>query len=184
MITVDGTETLESNELAQVQDDFENNVHHLTFYIPKGEQGLKGDPNGLGAYGERYSNSNQRFSVSANREIIIPLEQTGTALFVEYDSSYAIEIKKYGTYKIDYFLNIAPSSDTNYTVSVKVSGAKILGSDIRGEGKANSISSVNGSVIFGLTENDEVTLVITTDQNTDLIFDGTTNAKLSVMKLD
>lgn len=28
--------------MAEVQDDFENNVHHLTFYIPKGEAGLQG----------------------------------------------------------------------------------------------------------------------------------------------
>lgn len=31
---------------------------------------------------------------------------------------------------------------------------------------------------------DEVTLVITSEQETDLIFDGTTNAKLNVIKLD
>lgn len=34
-ITIDGTETIEPNELAEVQDDFESNIHHLTFYIPK-----------------------------------------------------------------------------------------------------------------------------------------------------
>ena len=38
-ITIDGTETIEPNELAEVQDDFESNIHHLTFYIPKGEKG-------------------------------------------------------------------------------------------------------------------------------------------------
>ena len=46
------------------------------------------------------------------------------------------------------------------------------------------ISSINGSTLFALTEDDEVTLVITTDQDTDLIFDGTINEKLSVIKLD
>ena len=46
------------------------------------------------------------------------------------------------------------------------------------------ISSINGSTLFALTEDDEVTLVITTDQDTDLIFDGTIHAKLSVIKLD
>ena len=46
------------------------------------------------------------------------------------------------------------------------------------------ISSINGSTLFTLTEDDEVTLVITTDQDTDLIFDGTINSKLSVIKLD
>lgn len=42
-ISVDGTETLEAGEEAQVMDDFENTVHHLTFYIPKGEKGEKGE---------------------------------------------------------------------------------------------------------------------------------------------
>lgn len=46
------------------------------------------------------------------------------------------------------------------------------------------ISSINGSTLFALAEDDEVTLVITTDQDTDLIFDGTINEKLSVIKLD
>lgn len=46
------------------------------------------------------------------------------------------------------------------------------------------ISSINGSTLFALTEDDEVTLDITTDQDTDLIFDGTINAKLSVIKQD
>lgn len=46
------------------------------------------------------------------------------------------------------------------------------------------ISSINGSTLFALAEDDEVTLVITTDQDTDLIFDGTINSKLSVIKLD
>lgn len=87
-------------------------------------------------------------------------------------------------YIIDYFFNIAPSFDTNYTVSVKVPEAKILVSDIRSEGKANSISRVNGSVIFELTENDEVTRVITKNQTIDLIFEEITNVKLNVMKLD
>ena len=36
VITIDGTETVEPNEEAQVQDDFDRNIHHLTFYIPKG----------------------------------------------------------------------------------------------------------------------------------------------------
>ena len=196
VITIDGTETIEPNELAEVQDDFENNVHHLTFYIPKGEAGLqgprgnkaflvlRGDPNGVGAYGERYSNSNQRISIKDNTETIIPFEETGPAIFIEYDTNYAIEIREFGMYQINYFLSIATSTDTNYVVSIKATGTKLPGSDIKVEGKANSISKVNGSVIFGLTEDDEITFVITSEQDTDLIFDGTTNAKLSVIKLD
>lgn len=193
VITIDGTETINPGEEASVQDDFEGLIHHLTFYIPKGEKGeqgiqgipgSKGDPNGIGAYGTRYSNSNQRFNVTAGTDTIIPLEQTGPAIFTSYDSSYAIEIKKTGIYRIDYFLNVIPSTDTNYTVSVKVEGTKVLASDIKGQAKANTINSVNGHVLFGLLENDEVTFIINTEQSTELIFDDTTNAKLTVMKLD
>lgn len=145
---------------------------------------LRGNPNGVGAYGERYFNSNQRISIKANAEAIIPLEETGPAIFIEYDTNYAIEIRKFGMYQIDYFLSIATSTDTNYVVSIKATGNKLPGSDIKVEGKANSISKVNGSVIFGLTEDDEITFVITSEQDTDLIFDGATNARLSVIKLD
>lgn len=81
-------------------------------------------------------------------------------------------------------MNSATSVDTNYVVSIKASGTKLPGSPIKGEGKVNSISSVTCSLLFSLAEGDEVTLVITSEQETDLIFDGTTNAKLSVIKLD
>lgn len=151
---------------------------------PQGVQGPKGDPGGLEAYGERYSNTNQRFNVTANSEIIIPLEQTGPAIFTDYDSSYAILIRRPGLYQISYFLSIATTVDTTYVVSIKASGTRLPGSNVKGEAKANSISKVNGSLLFSLFENDEVTFVITADQNTELIFDGTTNAKLTVVKLD
>lgn len=144
----------------------------------------RGEPNGIGAYAERYSISNQRFNISANREIIIPLEATGPAIFAEYNSSYAIIIKKYVTYQINYFLNVATSVDANYTISIKASGTKLLYSEIRGIGKANIINQVSGTLIFSLTEEDEITFVITSDQDAELIFDGTTVAKLSVIKLD
>lgn len=103
---------------------------------------------------------------------------------MDYDSSYALHIKYYGVYKINYFLNIATSVDVNYTVSIRISGTKLPGSEIKGEGKANTISSVSGTLIYSLTEDDEITLVIKTDSNAELIFDGTTNAKLSAIKLN
>lgn len=137
-ITIDGTQTVEPNEPAEVQDDFESNIHHLTFYILKGEtgpQGAKGDPNGVGAYGERYSDSNQRFKITAGTDTIIPLEKTGPAIFTEYDSSYAIEIRKWCLYQINYFFNAATSVDTNYVVSIKASGTKLPGSQIKAKEK-------------------------------------------------
>lgn len=43
IIIIDKTETVEPDEPAKIQDDFNDNMHHLTFYIPKGEKGEKGD---------------------------------------------------------------------------------------------------------------------------------------------
>lgn len=57
VITIDGTETIEPNEDAEVQDDFDRNIHHLTFYIPRGAkgdvgpQGPKGDTGDVGPQG-------------------------------------------------------------------------------------------------------------------------------------
>jgi hypothetical protein len=42
-IIIDETKTINPDEPAKVQDEFNNNTHYLTFYIPKGEKGEKGD---------------------------------------------------------------------------------------------------------------------------------------------
>ena len=38
-IIIDETKTINPDEPAKVQDEFNNNIHYLTFYIPKGEKG-------------------------------------------------------------------------------------------------------------------------------------------------
>ena len=50
VITIDGTETVDPDEDAEVQDDFDRNIHHLTFYIPRGE---KGDTGPIGPQGDK-----------------------------------------------------------------------------------------------------------------------------------
>ncbi len=52
VITIDGTETVEPDEDAEVQDDQDRNIHHLTFYIPRGQKGDKGDKGEPGEKGE------------------------------------------------------------------------------------------------------------------------------------
>lgn len=152
----------------------------MTFYIPKGEKG----ENGLGAYGQRYSRNNQTINIKANQETIIPLEETGAAIFVDYDSSYAIEILRFGVYQINYFINLKSTQDTDYEISVKAGGTKLPGSNIKGTAESNKRTQVNGSTLFSLVEKDEVTLVITSEKDTDLIFDGSTNALLNIIKID
>lgn len=54
-ISIDNTETINPDEEALVTDDFEQNIHHLTFYIPKGEKGDKGDIGEIGPTGPKGS---------------------------------------------------------------------------------------------------------------------------------
>lgn len=117
-------------------------------------------------------------------DTIIPLETTGQAIFNEYDTNYAIHIQKYGVYKIDYFFNAAFDRDTTFILAAEIDGSKVIGGDVKGFGKANEIISVSSSLVFSLTENDEITLIIRTENDSNLIFGDNTNARLSVMKLD
>lgn len=258
VITIDGTETIEPNEEASVIDDFDRNIHHLTFYIPKGEkgeqgekgdvgpQGEKGDkgdtggatidvgitetldageeasvtnvgtntnvilnfkipkgekgeegekgakgdrgergaPNGVGGYGARYADKMQTFNLTKDAETIIPLEETTTALFVIYNSSYAIQVSRIGIYLINYFLNFTPTTDMNYTLYVKTTNVKVPGTEIKGSAKANTATKINGSTIFALTLDEEITLMLISDTNTEITIDAGNNALLSVIKLD
>ena len=154
---------------------------------PQGEQGLqgpRGEPNGVGAYGERYSTSSQRFNVTANMDTIIPLEQTGTAFFTSYETAYAIDIKKTGTYQVNYFINVATSTDADFTIFLKATNIKLSGTDIKCQSKANTICEIFGTALLSLKEDEELTLFINSEQTTELIFNGTTSAKLSTIKID
>ena len=53
VITIDETKTVAYTEEAEVQDDFDRNIHHLTFYIPKGEPGPQGEPGPKGDLGPK-----------------------------------------------------------------------------------------------------------------------------------
>lgn len=86
-ITIDGTETLEPDEPAEVQDDFDSNIHHLTFYIPKGEKGEQGPVGPQGpqgpqgqmqsAYAIRYLDETQDLNLQTSAETTIPLNKEG-----------------------------------------------------------------------------------------------------------
>lgn len=95
-----------------------------------------------------------------------------------------IETRKFGAYLINYFVNVATSTDTNYVIQVKTRDYNVPSSKVKVEEKANFISGATGSSIFALTEDDEVTLTITSENDTELIFDDNTNAMLNIIKLD
>lgn len=106
VITIDGTETVEPHELAQVQDDFDRNVHHLTFYIPKGEQGDAGPP-GLtpGVYLSIY-NANQQ-EISNEKDLVMDT----VAINIDFKMQNGkVIIPLNGTYLMTFTVNNAPNA--------------------------------------------------------------------------
>lgn len=166
VITIDGTETIEPDELAEVQDDFDANIHHLTFYIPKGETGPTGPqgeagpqgPSAVAAYGERYLYEKQELNLSAGVDAIVPLNEDGPFLSTNYDTENAISVTQEGVYQITYLFSTVSSEDTTLTVSVKNNDLLLPAGNAKIDMKANQIGNVSNSIIANLINGDVITL--------------------------
>lgn len=156
---------------------------------PKGEQGdigptgPKGDV-GLGVYGERFATDVKSFSTTMNEPTVIPLNSLGPAIFTRYEKENTITVKKSGFFKIDYFFNAICDVDTTFTLLLEHDEIEILGSDIKVDAKQNVRTVFFNSVITNLYEDEDITLTIETDKDVNFTFDGTTVAKINVIKID
>lgn len=186
-ITIDGTQTVEPNELAEVQDDFDRNIHHLTFYIPKGEKGDTGPIGPAGtsptpAYGMLYLLTAQELQLSAQAEVTIPLNERGP-FFNADDTTNAINVKITAFYLVSYYLNASPKDNCILDVMLKNNDIIIPGSNIRRDLISDEGANISNSVIAALNEGDNVTLNVRTDQGTTLSFDESTTAVLTITKI-
>lgn len=189
VITIDGTETIEPDELAEVQDDFDRNIHHLTFYIPKGEKGETGPqgpagPTQIVSYAERYLDTAQEFNLQTEIDTIVPLTSTGPALFANYDTENAIDIKQTGFYQISYYFSATPKTNCNLTISVRDNDLLLPASNLNVNWQANTINNVSNSIITSLSSEDVLTLSIRSTTDTDLTFGEFANAVLSIAKIN
>ena len=193
-ITIDGTETIEPDEPAEVQDDFDRNIHHLTFYIPKGEKGEKGEQGDIGprgpvgpmpeiAYGERYLDLNQQLSLTTNTDTLVPLNVVGPSLFTYYETENAIEIKQTGFYLISYFFSAAPNENCTLTVIPKVNDTIVQASNVTANLQSNIIGNISNTVIAGLNDGEKVTLCVKSSTDVTLIFNESTSAVLTVTRI-
>ncbi len=190
-ISVDETETLEPGEEAQVMDTFEDLVHHLSFFIPRGEKGDIGPqgPTGpvgtsfVSAYGMRYQMTNTQIALPINTDTVIPLPEKGTAFFTEYPEDNSIKIKENGVYLVSYLLSGATNEDCSLTTSVRANDLLQPATNITCEFQAQIINSMSGSTIISLNENDLVTLNVRPSMAVNMIFNGSTSAMLSVAKI-
>ena len=192
-IAIDETETLEPGEEAQVMDTFEDWVHHLTFQIPKGEQGIQG-PRGIqgpagppgtnfvSAYGIRYAMMDTQITLEQAIDTTIPLAETGVSLFTEYTNN-GIKIKESGVYLISNLLCGATSEECSLTMSIKANDILQPASNPTIEFQAQIINCISGTTIISLQPDDIVTLNIKASMPVTMTFNGSTNAMLSVLKI-
>lgn len=190
VITIDGTETVEPNEKAEVQDDFDRNIHHLTFYIPKGEKGQTGPQGPKGEKGETgvagppgltpninatiYNSAEQ--TISNNFSLLMP-ENLINNNFTIQDNGLTVPTT--GTFLISFSINNATDAAVGDCVGVAVNNVIIPAS------KRPITTTTNTSATFVtiLNKNDVVTLVANVAQNRTLTASGAPSSMLSVMML-
>ena len=108
---IDKTETVEPDEPAKIQDDFNDNTHHLTFYIPKGEKGEKGDHGSVGPAGPTGSLGPTSYDVIAfvsyPNTTVAGIALTGASRIIpgitnkiSMEGSNSIKINQSGLYEI------------------------------------------------------------------------------------
>ena len=144
-----------------------------------GSTGPKGDSGGI----SRYVYTQKSQELMANTETVVVLNITGLSMNAFYTTENAITLFEVGTYKIDYFLTTEPKTETVLTIGVNRNNTLIPKSDISGDGIADYFTQLTGTIIVELVPDDVLTLVIKVDCTTSLSFNGSTNAKLSIIKL-
>lgn len=148
-----------------------------------GSTGSKGDSSGISAYAERYVHTPKTQELMANTETVVVLNITGLSMNAFYTTENAITLFEVGTYKIDYFLTTEPKTETVLTIGVNRNNTLIPESDISGDGIVDYFTQLTGTIIVELVPDDVLTLVIKVDRITRLSFNGSTNTKLSIIKL-
>lgn len=187
-ISIGETETLEPGNPAEVLDTFENPVHHLTFYIPKGEKGDIG-PKGeagssfISAYALRYAQKEVQISLKAGEDNIITLEETGPALFAEYEGEDKIKAKEPGFYLVSFFFSGASNEDCFLTTSVRVGSLLQPATNVTTEFQAQIINNISSSTIISLAKDDIITFNIKPSKAVNISFNGSTNAALNIVKI-
>lgn len=196
MITIDGTETVEADESAQVQDDKDGKIHHLTFYIPKGPTGPKGEvgPQGeAGLQGEKgeagpagppgltpdynvtvYNSQSQTVTNQAN--LSLPEVTVNNSFKVE-DSTLVVPTT--GTFLAMFSINNAVGATAGDCVGIAVNDM-IIPSTKR---PITSSTNTSGASVLLLNYNDKVSLVANVAGSRALTASGAPSASLTIMMI-
>lgn len=193
-IQIGNVETIEPTEEAEVINIGTPVDVVLDFKIPKGEKGDTGDrgPQGpagppgtefVSSYGIRYLMTDTQLNLPQGTDTTIPLYEKGAAFLTEYPDNNSIKIKENGVYLISYSLCGATNEDCALTMSVRANDILQPATNTTSEFQAQIINCISGSTIVSLNKDDLVTLNVRPSMTVNIIFNGSTNAVLSVTKI-
>lgn len=186
VITIDGTETVEPDEEAAVQDDFDRNIHHLTFYIPKGKKGDKGDRGEKGIAGPSGSTPDFNATIYNPNEQAITTEVPLTFGEIQLTNGFQITdsnglvVPETGTYLISFSVNKANKADPLDYAAIAINDVIIPAS----KRPLTTTNNVSGTIVTVLNENEIVSITVTTSQTDVRISgEGAPSAMLTVMMI-
>lgn len=197
VITIDGTETVAYTDEAEVQDDFDRNIHHLTFYIPQGEpgpqgergpQGEKGDPGPQGdtgpagpagppgvapdLYATIFNSSEQAVM---DQQAIIMSETGVNSGFRTQDGGLIVPSN--GAYLVSFSVNNSLQATAGDSVGVSVNNVVAPVS----KRPLTSSTSTTATIAMSLNRNDVVKLMANVGGNRTITASGGPSAVLTLM---
>lgn len=185
-ISVDATETIEPQEDAQVHDDFESQIHHLTFYIPRGATGAigptgeKGDTGPRGATAEIATNATfynpDSQSISNGNRIALSNELVNNGITLQNNQ---VLVPANGTYLVLYSFNNATYATTGENISIAINSV-IQESTRRPLTRATSTFS---ATLLNLKANDMLSLVPTVSSSQTLTNSSSPSVSLTIIRL-
>lgn len=197
-IAITGTKTLEPNEEAKVEDNFDGTTHNLTISIPRGhtgEPGKNGDigpagpqgPSGvalLDAYASLYEDNGNSYTLRPNVSNQVELSKTSQSKNVDTTFTHSIKIKNEGIYKIDYFFSATSSAVTDISLEVRKNNTTIPGTKIIKKVNAQEYVSFYGNIIVDINAQEIIDLAVTSTQQVTLTPGDETISYLTLMKID
>ena len=191
VITIDGTETVEPGEEAEVQDDFDRNIHHLTFYIPRGakgdtgERGPKGDTGEQGPAGPSGLTPDFNATIYNVNDQMITTETPLTMPSVEVLNGFKMQgetgvvCPTNGTFLVSYSVNGADTVEEGDYVAAAVNNTIIPSSKRPLSREGNS----SASVVVLLNKDDVVSITNTVSNSRTITSKGGPSATLTVVMI-
>ena len=211
-IEITETKTIDAGMDADVEDDFDGNVHYLTFSIPrgeKGEQGIQGSPGPAGpagpagtdgargepgpkgdtgdanltSYANIYENTGNSYNLTGDRVIQVNLGVVGENKNMNTTFTNTIGAKEEGVYKVDYFFVAKSSAAGVITLELRKETESIAGTKLSKTVGVNEYASFNGSTLVTLKVNEKLDLGISSSVQTTLTPDDDITAYLLAMRI-